>query len=107
MVTAELALTFPAVILVLVSLALTGAAGMAQVQVNSSSRAACRAIAIGEDTLKAVSLGEHLLGRGGTVEVSPAGKEVHCVATKNLPAMLGLLGMQAKSEAVIPSEDAW
>ncbi|MCI6583503.1 MAG: pilus assembly protein [Mobiluncus sp.] len=107
MVTAELALTFPAVILVLVSLALTGAAGMAQVQVSASARAACRAVAIGEDTGAAVAAGERLLGRGGVVGVSSGGKDVSCSASRDLPAMLGLLGMKAHSEAVIPREDSW
>lgn len=107
MVTAELALTFPAVILVIVSLALTGAAGMAQVQVTAAARAACRAVAIGEETSTAVSSGQRLLGHGGIVSVSSGGKDVHCVASRQLPAMLGLLGMTAQSEAVIPREDSW
>lgn len=62
MVTTELALTFPAVIMIVVALALTGAAGMAGVQVNAAARAACRSVAIGEDSAAAVAAGNRLLG---------------------------------------------
>lgn len=107
MATAELALTFPAVVLVIVALGLTGAAGMSQVQVNAAARAACRAVAIGEDTGAAVAAGEKLLGRGGTLTVGSSGSDVHCVASRQMPAMLGMLGMTARSEAVIAREDSW
>ncbi|WP_249290337.1 TadE family type IV pilus minor pilin [Mobiluncus mulieris] len=107
MATAELALTFPAVILVIVALGLTGMAGMTQVQVSAAARAACRAVAIGEDTGKALAAGKQLLGRGGNLTVGSVGKDVHCVASQQLPSMLGLLGMTARSEAVIAREDSW
>ena len=111
MVTTELALTFPAVIMIVVVLALTGAAGMAGVQVNAAARAACRSVAIGEDSAAAVAAGNRLLGgvggSAGSVSVSTSGKDVQCCATKKLPAMLGMLGMSAKAQAVIPREDSW
>lgn len=107
MATAELALTFPVVILVIVSLALIGAAGMAQVQVTSAARGVCRSVAIGEDTAAAISAGERLLGTKGSVQVSSGGKDVHCRASRGLPSLLGMLGMTAHSEAVIPREDSW
>lgn len=111
MVTTELALTFPAVIMIVVALALTGAAGMAGVQVNAAARAACRSVAIGEDSAAAVAAGNRLLGgvggSAGSVSVSTSGKDVQCCATKKLPAMLGMLGMSAKAQAVIPREDSW
>ena len=111
MVTTELALTFPAVIMIVVALALTGAAGMAGVQVNAAARAACRSVAIGEDSAAAVAAGNRLLGgaggAAGAVSVSTTGKDVQCSATKKMPAMLGLLGMSAKAQAVIPREDSW
>lgn len=111
MVTTELALTFPAVIMIVVTLALTGAAGMAGVQVNAAARAACRSVAIGEDSAAAVAAGNRLLGgaggSAGAVSVSTSGKDVQCSATKKMPAMLGMLGMSAKAQAVIPREDSW
>ena len=111
MVTTELALTFPAVIMIVVALALTGAAGMAGVQVNAAARAACRSVAIGEDSAAAVAAGNRLLGgaggSAGAVSVSTTGKDVQCSATKKMPAMLGMLGMSAKAQAVIPREDSW
>lgn len=111
MVTTELALTFPAVIMIVVALALTGAAGMAGVQVNAAARAACRSVAIGEDSAAAVAAGNRLLGgaggSAGAVSVSTSGKDVQCSATKKMPAMLGMLGMSAKAQAVIPREDSW
>lgn len=111
MVTTELALTFPAVIMIVVALALTGAAGMAGVQVNAAARAACRSVAIGEDSVAAVAAGNRLLGgaggSAGAVSVSTTGKDVQCSATKKMPAMLGMLGMSAKAQAVIPREDSW
>lgn len=111
MVTTELALTFPAVIMIVVALALTGAAGMAGVQVNAAARAACRSVAIGEDSAAAVAAGNRLLGgagsSAGSVSVSTTGKDVQCSATKKMPAMLGMLGMSAKAQAVIPREDSW
>ena len=111
MVTTELALTFPAVIMIVVALALTGAAGMAGVQVNAAARAACRSVAIGEDSAAAVAAGNRLLGgaggSAGAGSVSTTGKDVQCSATKKMPAMLGMLGMSAKAQAVIPREDSW
>ncbi|WP_308534561.1 pilus assembly protein [uncultured Mobiluncus sp.] len=111
MVTTELALTFPAVIMIVVALALTGAAGMAGVQVNAAARAACRSVAIGEDSAAAVAAGNRLLGgaggSAGAVSVNTTGKDVQCSATKKMPAMLGMLGMSAKAQAVIPREDSW
>lgn len=111
MVTTELALTFPAVIMIVVALALTGAAGMAGVQVNAAARAACRSVAIGEDSAAAVAAGNRLLGgaggSAGAVSISTTGKDVQCSATKKMPAMLGMLGMSAKAQAVIPREDSW
>ena len=111
MVTTELALTFPAVIMIVVALALTGAAGMAGVQVNAAARAACRSVAIGEDSAAAVAAGNRLLGgaggSAGSVSVSTTGKDVQCSATKKMPAMLGMLGLSAKAQAVIPREDSW
>ena len=111
MVTTELALTFPAVIMIVVALALTGAAGMAGVQVNAAARAACRSVAIGEDSAAAVAAGNRLLGgaggSAGSVSVSTTGNDVQCSATKKMPAMLGILGMSAKAQAVIPREDSW
>lgn len=111
MVTTELALTFPAVIMIVVALALTGAAGMAGIQVNAAARAACRSVAIGEDSAAAVAAGNRLLGgaggSAGAVSVSTTGKDVQCSATKKMPAMLGMLGMSAKAQAVIPREDSW
>lgn len=109
MVTAELALTFPAVIMIVVALALTGSAGMAGIQVNAAARAACRSVAIGEDTASAIAAGTRLLNTtgSGTVTVGSSGKDVHCSAVKPMPAMLGMFGMTAKAEAVIPREDSW
>ena len=111
MVTTELALTFPAVIMIVVALALTGAAGMAGVQVSAAARAACRSVAIGEDSAAAVAAGNRLLGgaggSAGSVSVSTTGKDVQCSASKKMPAMLGMLGMSAKAQAVIPREDSW
>lgn len=111
MVTTELALTFPAVIMIVVALALTGAAGMAGVQVNAAARAACRSVAIGEDSAAAVAAGNRLLGgaggSAGAVSISTTGKDVQCSATKKMPTMLGMLGMSAKAQAVIPREDSW
>ena len=111
MVTTELALTFPAVIMIVVALALTGAAGMAGIQVNAAARAACRSVAIGEDSAAAVATGNRLLGgaggSAGAVSVSTTGKDVQCSATKKMPAILGMLGMSAKAQAVIPREDSW
>ena len=111
MVTTELALTFPAVIMIVVALALTGAAGMAGVQVNAAARAACRSVAIGEDSAAAVAAGNRVRGgaggSAGSVSVSTTGKDVQCSATKKMPAMLGMLGMSAKAQAVIPREDSW
>lgn len=41
------------------------------------------------------------------MSVSTTGNDVQCSATKKMSAMLGMLGMSAKAQAVIPREDSW
>lgn len=107
MVSAELALTFPAVIMIVVALGLAGAASIAQVQVNSAARDACRILAAGADNAQANAAAHAVLSNSGHLSISTSSQDVHCVATRNLAGLLGFAGMQAHAEVVIPREDSW
>lgn len=107
MATAELALSFPAVILVLVALGLTGAAGMGQVQVNAAARAACRAVAIGQSPGEASAKSQELIGGQGSIQISVNATDIQCRAQRKLTGLMSLAGFTVSSQAVIPREDSW
>ncbi|WP_427015556.1 TadE family type IV pilus minor pilin [Pseudarthrobacter sp. P1] len=72
-VTAELAVTLPAVILLLALLLLGGSAGVLQLRLEESARAAARAMARGETTAASAGIATSIAGAGAAVSIGADG----------------------------------
>ena len=100
MVTAETALSLPAVVLVLLLVLSAVSAGVAQLRVTDAARVAARQAAIGSDDVE----GEAVRA-GGEVSVGVDRGELTCVhVSRPVPGPLGGLGLTARSTACAYTE---
>ncbi|WP_233188249.1 TadE family type IV pilus minor pilin [Actinomyces qiguomingii] len=100
MVTAELAVTMPAVVLVLLLVLATISAGVTQLRVTDAARVAARQAAIGSNDVVGAAQ-----RAGGPVVVSVESGELTCVAvSRRVPGPLGGLGLTARSRACAYTE---
>lgn len=100
MVTAELAVTLPAVVLVLLLVLSAISAGLTQLRVTDAARAAARQAAIGNQDYAGVA------GRiAGPVNVGVETGELTCVSvSRGVPGPLGTLGLTARARACAYTE---
>ncbi|WP_247595158.1 TadE family type IV pilus minor pilin [Actinomyces procaprae] len=102
MVTAELAVTMPAVVLVLLLVLAAISAGVTQLRVTDAARVAARQAAIGSSDVVGAAQ-----RAGGPVTVSVETGELTCVTTsRRVPGPLGGLGLTARSRACAYTEPA-
>ncbi|WP_211338772.1 TadE family type IV pilus minor pilin [Georgenia muralis] len=99
MVTAELALVLPAVVMVLLLLLTAGSAALTQVRVADAARAGARAAALGEPAAVVARVAEDLAGERARVLVAQDGAYVLVEVTSDLPGVLGLTDLRARSQA--------
>lgn len=100
MVTAEIAVTMPAVVLVLVLVLSAVAAGTTQLRVTDAARVAARAVAAGEGDPAGAAV-----RAAGAVSLSVEHGELTCVtASRGVPGPLGRLGVVARSRACAYTE---
>lgn len=107
MVTAELALTLPVVVLMLVALLLGGGAMSAQVLVENAARTGARALAVGQSPAEITARVQELAGPGAQVDFLTAGDIVTCRVTRQLPSLLGWAGLQAQAELSLQTETSY
>ena len=107
MVTAELALTFPAVVLVLVLCLSAISWGIDQVRCVDAARVAVRELARGEKDAKAVGHAERVAPDGATVEASRDGEDVTVTVSAPAPSALAAIGRKTEctSTARVESTD--
>lgn len=100
MVTAELAVSLPAVVLVLILVLSAISAGLTQLRVTDAARAAARQAAIGSQDYASVA------GRiAGPVSVGVETGELTCVSvSRPVPGPLGGLGLTARARACAYTE---
>lgn len=102
-VTAELAVAMPAVVLVLLLVLATVNAGVTQLRVTDAARVAARQAAIGSSDVAGAAQ-----RAGGPVTVSIESGELTCVtASRRVPGPLGGLGLTARSRACAYTEPTW
>lgn len=100
MVTAEIAVALPALVLVLLLVLCAVSAGVTQLRVTDAARVAARQAAIGDDDVAAAAV-----RAGGPVEVGVESGELTCVhVSRPVPGPLGGLGLTARSTACAYSE---
>lgn len=99
MVTAELALVLPAVVLLLVVVLTAGAAALTQVRVADAARSGARAAALGETSGSVTELVHELAGADARVLVGGDGRYVVVEVERALPGLLGLADLRASASA--------
>lgn len=99
MVTAELALVLPGVVLLLVVLLTAAAAALTQVRVADAARSGARAAALGEPGAAVAELARELAGPGARVRVGTDGGYVVVDVEQDLPGLLGLAELRASATA--------
>lgn len=100
MVTAELALAIPSVVLVLMLVLVAASAGLTQLRVADAARSAARQAARGQGDV--VAAAQQV---GGPVSVSVEAGELTCVrASRPVPGPLGGLGLVASARACAYTE---
>lgn len=99
MVTAELALVLPAVVLLLVVVLTAGAAALTQVRVADAARSGARAAALGESTVSVGEVARELAGAGARVRVGRDARYVVVDVEQALPGLLGLADLRASASA--------
>lgn len=108
MVTAELALTLPAVVLVLVICLSALSWGVDRVRCVDAARVAVRELARGESADRAVGLAERTAPEGAAIDVSRSGQDVSVTVTSPAPTGLGVVADDStcSSTARVESVDA-
>lgn len=104
MVTAELALTFPAIVLVLVICLSAVSWGVDQVRCVDAARVAVRELARGEDRERAVAGAERVAPEGASVDVRQGGEEVTVVVTSPAPRGLAFVGRDTECSSTARME---
>lgn len=100
MVTAEIAVALPAVVLVLLLVLSAVSAGVTQLRVTDAARVAARQAAIGSDDVAGAAARV-----GGEVSVGIEQGELSCVhVSRPVPGPLGGLGLTARSTACAYTE---
>lgn len=107
MVTAELALTLPAVVLVLVICLSAVSWGVDQVRCVDAARVAVRELARGETEERAVSDGERTAPEGASIAVSRDGDDITVTVSSPAPPALAVVGRgtECTSTARVESTD--
>ncbi|OMH34433.1 TadE family type IV pilus minor pilin [Tersicoccus sp. Bi-70] len=106
-VTAELAVTLPAVVLLLALLVTGAVAGMTQVRVEGAARAAVRALARGDAAPTATALALAQAGAGARVSIIGAGAQVRVRVEQRVPVLGGVvLPLSVAAEATASREAA-
>ena len=107
MVTAELAVAIPVVVLVLAICAAGIAAGIDQIRCIDAARAAARSAARGDPAAQSRELALKAAPRGAGVEISRGSGVVRVVVTARASGVGGLVpGWQLRAEATGPVEAA-
>ncbi|WP_338748644.1 TadE family type IV pilus minor pilin [Janibacter alittae] len=104
MVTAELALTIPAVIVVLVTCLSALAWGVDQVRCVDAARVAVRELARGESTARSVRDAQQTAPESATVEVSRPGADVTVAVTAPAPVGLAWVGQETRCSSTARRE---
>lgn len=100
MVTAEIAVALPAVVLVLLLVLSAVCAGVTQLRVTDAARVAARQAAIGSDDVEGAAV-----QAGGAARVDVERGELTCVhVSRPVPGPLGGLGLTARSTACAYTE---
>lgn len=99
MVTAELALVLPAVVLLLVVLLTAATAALTQVRVADAARSGARVAALGEPVPVVAELARGLAGSAARVRVGTDGGYVVVDVERDLPGLLGLADLRASATA--------
>ncbi len=99
MVTAELALTLPAVVLVLITCLSALSWGVDQVRCVDAARVAVRELARGEPAAEAVGDARRSAPEGAEVEVSRQGEDVTVAVSAPAPAGVGWIGQETRCAA--------
>ncbi|WP_035750237.1 TadE family type IV pilus minor pilin [Arthrobacter sp. 35W] len=106
-VTAELAVTFPAVALLLALVLLGAGAGVLQLRLEESARAGARAMARGENAATAVGIATALAGAQASVSISvDGGTATVTVRARLAGALSGMLPAPLAATAVARIEAA-
>lgn len=102
MVTAEVAVLLPVLVLLLVVAVRAVGVGLASLQCEDAARAAVRAASRGESRSLAERAGLALAPRGARVLISVSGERVAAVVTGEAPLVLGLrVPLRARAEAAV------
>lgn len=104
MVTAELALTLPAVVLVLVVCLSALAWGVDQVRCVDAARVAVRELARGESSVRATGDARRTAPEGANIAVSRAGGDVTVTVTAPTPTPLSFLGRETRCSSTARME---
>ena len=99
MVTAELALTFPAIVVVLGICLSSLAWGVDQVRCVDAARVAVRELARGESSARAVADAQRTAPRGARIGVSRSGGDVTVEVSAEPPVMLARVGRDTTCSA--------
>lgn len=106
MVTAELALTFPAIVAVLVICLSALSWGVDQVRCVDAARVAVRELARGETQDRAVGDAERTAPSGAAIAVSRGGTDVTVTVTAPAPATIAFVGRETECSATARVETA-
>lgn len=90
-VTAELAVALPAVVLLLAMLLLGGSAGVLQLRLEESARAAARALARGETPAEAENIAVSIAGPSAAVSIGSGSSLVHVTVEARMGGALAAL----------------
>ncbi|MGO1166942.1 MAG: TadE family type IV pilus minor pilin [Janibacter sp.] len=106
MVTAELALTFPAIVLVLVICLSAVSWGVDQVRCVDAARVAVRELARGESQQRAVGDAGRTAPDGASVDVSRSGTDITVSVTAPAPTSVGFIGRDTQCSSTARMESA-
>ena len=106
MVTAELAVAIPSVVLVLAMCLVAVGAGVDQIRCVDAARLASRAAARGDDPAKVHALAAQAAPSGARVAVGPAGDGIRVTVTSRTGGWGGLPGWDVVAWAETPVESA-
>lgn len=105
MVTAELALTFPAIVLVLGFVLSAFAWGVDQVRCVDAARVAVRELARGEDRGAAVGDARRTAPDGASISISRSGEDVTVTVLAEAPPLLAWVGEDTRCSSTARMED--
>lgn len=104
MVTAELALTFPAIVLVLVICLSAVSWGVDQVRCVDAARVAVRELARGEPDGRALGNAESVAPEGASIEIGRDGDDITVTVTAPAPRTLAVVGSDTECSSTARRE---